>query len=193
MALTNFLTPTIITQLANTNNITGKPSIPWANPNLIKSNDVFAVTEGCLYTISGFWSEKFFSETNQLHATGFGFADTHAQVLGIELQLNVQRKARIQDLVIQLMLNGQLIGDNLASTINPVQNNMYTADTTVPLNPVGDFHIYGGGDNLWGTNLTSTNIADPSFGVAISFRSNDTVPHHDQVYLDQVALRITYA
>lgn len=115
-------------------------------------------------------------------------------VQGIELLLDVKRVARIEDLVIQLTLNGQLIGDNLASTINPVQSDMYTGDFTTPVNPVGDRHIYGSGTDLWGTTgLTAANIADPTFGVVVSFKSNPIYPHKDLAYLSQVALRITYA
>jgi len=115
-------------------------------------------------------------------------------ILGVELQLGIQRVARIEDLVIQLTLNGELIGDNLASTVNPVQSDMYTGDFTTPLDPVGDSHIYGGTTDLWGTaGLTTANIADPTFGVVVSFKSNPIYPHRDLAYLSQVALRITYA
>jgi len=115
-------------------------------------------------------------------------------ILGVELALYVQRAGRIQDLVVQLVRNGQLIGDNRASTVNPVQSDTNTGEFTTPVNPVGDYNIYGGSSDLWGTTgLTSANIADSTFGVAISFKSNETYPHRDIAYLSQVALRITYA
>jgi len=115
-------------------------------------------------------------------------------ILGVELALYVQRAGRIQDLVVQLVRNGQLIGDNRASTVNPVQSDTNTGEFTTPVNPAGDYNIYGGSSDLWGTTgLTSANIADSTFGVAISFKSNETYPHRDIAYLSQVALRITYA
>lgn len=116
------------------------------------------------------------------------------QVAGIELALNVQRAGRIQDLKIKLVLNGVEIANsnNLASTINPVQTDMNTGDFTTPQDPVGDFSIYGGPADLWGTALTASDVADPTFGVVVSFQSNATYPHRDLAYLSQVALRITY-
>jgi hypothetical protein len=77
--------------------------------------------------------------------------------------------------------------------INPVQSDMYTGDNTVPT-PVGDSHIYGGPADLWATtDLTASDIANPTFGIVVSFRSNAIYPHRDLAYLSQVALRITYA
>jgi len=114
-------------------------------------------------------------------------------ILGIELALTVHRAARIEDLIIQLTLNGNLIGDNLASLDNPVQSSMYTGDNTVPT-PVGDSHIYGGPSDLWGTTgLTAADISDPTFGVVVSFKSNPIYPHSDLAYVDQASIRITYA
>jgi hypothetical protein len=117
------------------------------------------------------------------------------QVAGIELALNVQRAGRIQDLKIKLVLNGVEIanGNNLASTINPVQSNMYTGDNSTVSIPLGNYNIYGGSLSTWGVNLTSAQIADPTFGVVVSFHSNQIYPHTDLVYLSQAALRVTYA
>jgi hypothetical protein len=115
-------------------------------------------------------------------------------ILGVELELDIKRAARIEDLVIQLTLGGVVIGDNLASTVNPVQSDMYTGEFTTPLHPAGDIHIYGGPADLWGTDgLTATNIADSTFGAVVSFKSNPVYPHRDLAYLSQVTLRITYA
>jgi hypothetical protein len=194
MTTTQFYSPTLITQVSIPNEITGIPSIDWNfNPNMIADN-ADAITKTGLYTISGMWMEKFLSNTSQLWCTRLGIPNRVNAVTGIELQLDVQRVARIEDLVIQLTFNGALIGDNLASTVNPVQSDMYTGDFTTPLDPVGDSHIYGGPTNLWGTNgLTATNIADTTFGIVVSFKSNPVYPHRDLVYLNRVALRITYA
>jgi hypothetical protein len=194
MTTTIFYSPTSITQVSIPNEITGIPSIDWNfNPNMIADN-ADAITKTGLYTIPGLWMEKFLSNTSQLWCTRLGIPNRVGTVVGIELQLDVQRVARIEDLVIQLTLNGALIGDNRASTVNPVQSDMYTGDFTTPLDPVGDRHIYGAGTDLWGTTgLTATNIADTTFGVVVSFKSNPVYPHRDLAYLNQVALRITYA
>jgi len=200
MTTTSFYRPTTVMQISVPNEITGIPSIPWKNLEYITSNDSYAVSAKPLYTISGLWMEKFLSNTSILYLTGFNFPDTEQTVTGIELQLHVLRSARIEDLVIQITegglgLDGMPIpqGENIASTINPVQSDMYTGDYTTPMNPVGDYNIYGGSTDMWGATLTSADIASPTFGVSISFRSNQIYPHTDLAYVNQVALRITYA
>jgi len=187
-------------QIAVPNEITGISSISWKNLENISDNSSYAISAKPLYTISGLWMEKFLSNTSILYLTGFNFPNTGQTVAGIELQLHILRSARIEDLVIQLTdggldANGMpiMIGDNLASTINPVQSDMYTGDNTAPPQPVGDFNIYGGPDNLWGATLSSADIASPTFGVVISFKSNQIYPHTDLAYVNQIALRITYA
>jgi hypothetical protein len=70
---------------------------------------------------------------------------------------------------------------------------MYTGNLIEPLNPIGDYNIYGSSSDMWGTELVSSNVADPTFGVVISFRSNIIYPHTDLAYVDQVGVRITYA
>jgi hypothetical protein len=81
----------------------------------------------------------------------------------------------------------------MASPVNPVQSNMYTGDNSPLLPIIGDSNIYGSSTNLWGTTgLTSTNVSDPSFGIIISFRSNQVYPHRDIAQINQIALGITY-
>jgi len=71
---------------------------------------------------------------------------------------------------------------------------MYTGELLEPINPVGDYNIYGSPTDLWGTTgLTASNISNSTFGIVISFRSNVIYPHTDIAYVDQVGLRITYA
>ena len=193
MATTNFSYPTVITPVQSFNDILNIPSIPWENLEFLRGEDNYATSAKPIYTISGFWQEKFYTETDQLVTTGYGFTDTGATVTGIEALISLRRLSRVQDLVIQLTLNGELVGDNLASIINPVQSNMYTGETGSTPTPVGDIHIYGGATELWGRAWTSAEIADSSFGIAVSFKSNQEVPHRDLVYFDQLALRISYA
>ena len=195
MTTTAFYSPTAINQVTIANDITGIPSIDWDfNPTLI-SDIAQATTKKRLYTISGLWMEKFLSNTSQLWCTQLNIPDNNRTVIGMELLLGIQRSSRVEDLLIQLTLNGELIGDNYASTINPVQSSMYTGDyMETPAQPVGDIGMYGGPADLWGTTgLTSANIADPTFGIVVSFRSNEIYPHSDLAYLNQVGLRITYA
>jgi len=195
MTTTRFFAPSIINQVQIFDSINQLDTIPWRNLENLSNSMSWASTVKPLHTISGLWMEKFLSKTNQLWLTGFNFTST-GTLAGIELQLGVQRAARIEDYIIQLTLNGELIGDNLASTVNPVESNMYTGEymaSPMPPQPVGDFHVYGASDNLWGTELSSTDIQDPTFGIVISFKSNEIYPHTDLCYVNQVALRATYA
>jgi len=196
MTTTNFYDPTQLNNVTIHNSVTGHDSIDWVTKNNTIVENNYAYTKKPLYTISGLWMEKFLSNTSQLWCTGYNIPNNSQQVRGIEFSLNLKRAARIEDLVIQLALNGELIGENRASTINPVQSNMYTGGgpNDVPLIPVGDINIYGGSSDLWGTTgLTSTNIADTTFGIVVSFKSNIIYPHSDTAYLDQASIRITYA
>ncbi len=193
MPTTTLIAPTIITQVESYNDVLNRYSIPWNNVNNILDQGLYAVTDSPIHTISGFWQEKFYTETHRIDTTGYNFEDNGLSVVGIEALVVVQRLSRVQDLVIQLTLDGELVGDNLASTINPVQSNQYTGEYDDPLIPVGDVHVYGSPTELWGRAWTSSEIANSTFGLAVSFKSNQIVPHRDLVYLDQVALRITYA
>ena len=195
MTTTPFLFPSTRNQVQIFDSINQLNTIPWQNLENISDNSGYASTVKPLYTISGLWMEKFLSKTNQLWLTGFDFTNT-GTLTGIEFQLGILRSARIEDLFIQLTLNGELVGDNLASTVNPVESNMYTGeymDSPVPPQPVGDYNIYGGPTNLWGTTLSSVDIINPTFGIVISFKSNEIYPHKDLCYVNQVALRATYA
>jgi hypothetical protein len=194
MITTQFYSPSLLNSVPLHNEVTDNWSIPWNYNSSSVSDNSVAYTADSLYTISGLWMEKFLSNTDQMWCTGFNILNLNNTVVGIELALYVQRAGRIQDLIIQLVRNGQLIGDNRASTVNPVQSDMNTGEFTTPLNPVGDYNIYGGHNDLWGiSNFSSADVADSTFGVAISFKSNETYPHRDIAYLSQVALRITYA
>lgn len=190
---TLFYNPRQIQQVTAFNEVTQSNSIDW-NFNQVIAQGNYASTKKPLYTTAGFWAEKLRSVTSQLWCTDLNIPDNGKQVVGIEFQLNVLRAARIQDLLIQLTLGGELIGDNYSSTVNPVQSDTYTADITIPQNPVGDYNIYGGPNDLWGTTgLTSANIADPTFGIVFSFQSNIIYPQSDIAYVDQIGIRITYA
>ena len=195
MTATNFQTSTSLTSVTSFNSIINQYSIPWNYNSTVLSENACAVTVRPLYTMSGFWQEKFQSSTDQLWLTDYKIPNptTYTTIQGIELELDIKRAARIEDLVIQLTLGGVLIGNNLASIINPVQADMYTAERAIYPVPVPDYSIYGNSTNTWGTTLTSSQIADPTFGVVISFQSNVIYPHRDLAYLHKARLRVTYA
>jgi hypothetical protein len=187
---TQYYNPREITEYGEQNDLI-QPLIGW-NINGTISTDNCITSKQPLHTISGLWMEKFLSNTNELWCTKFNIPNNNLPVVGIELYLDMHRFSRIEDLRIQLRLNDEYIGDNIASPVNPVQSNMYTGENSPLLPIVGDVNVYGGPDNLWGTTITSTDISSDSFGIAISFRSNQVYPHRDLAIINQIGIGITY-
>jgi hypothetical protein len=180
--ITNFISPTNIQQIPDTEFVT----IPWVNlPYCIGKNSL-AMTDQPLYTISGLWMERFRSKTNQIWTTGYNIPRLPNDITGISLRVNINRAARIRDLIIQLTLGGELIGQNYAFEMT----NEYAYMHNIPL--VGDYNVYGGSADMWGTELTAMDVADPSFGAALSFQSNETLPHRDLAYINQIAIQVNY-
>lgn len=180
--ITDFISANTVDQVSDNVYYT----IPWNDINLSTSNDAYAVSSNTLYTISGLWMERFRSKTNQLWTTNYQIPSLSNTIIGIELRVNIKRSARIQDLTIQLTLNGELIGLNYGVYMTT----QYAYQHNLPL--IDDFNIYGGPTDMWGTTLTPTEITDPTFGAVIAFQSNETLPHRDLAYLNQIALRIHF-
>ena len=180
---TNFTFAANITQVSDDEFYT----IPINNLNLVTSSESYAESKDPLYTISGLWMERFRSKTNQIWTTNYAFSDVIGTITGIEVQINIKRNARIEDLVIQLTLHGKLIGDNRA--IQQTSQESFMSGIAQPT----DFFVYGGPNDMWGTLLTVGDINDPSFGVVISFQSNETLPHRDLVYINQLGMRVIYS
>ena len=152
---TDFLPPSTIEQITDDINST----IPWKNLSLSTSLESYAVSESTLYTISGLWMERFRSKTSQIWTTNYQIPVLSNTLTGIELRVNVLRSARIQDLIIQLTLNGELIGINYAVDMTT----QYAYQHNIPL--VGDYNIYGGNLDLWGTELTTQDIQNKITGI----------------------------
>jgi hypothetical protein len=172
MTTTKFIIPATVTQVTDDNGIAWSNILGSADrdPNGVQC----AVTSKELHTISGLWQERFASKTNQLWFTNFSFNPVGTTLYGIEVEFNSIRSNRVQDYIVQLVLNGALVGDNIA---DPITDNVKT---------------YGGPTNLWNSTISISDVTSATFGVAIAFRSNVTIPHSDLGYLDQVRMRITY-
>jgi len=169
MTTTNFQIPSSIIQIAD------KDSIQWDSLNNIQENGYYAAITQPLYTISGLWQEIFRTFTYQLWSTNYNFTNIIANnITGIELYLVSQRMDRCQDYIIQLCLNGKLIGNNYANLMG------------------GNNQLYGGMNDMWGTTLTIDDIMNPTFGIVIEFQSNLTIPHSDIMYVEQIGLRVYY-
>jgi hypothetical protein len=193
MPTTNFYSPSLLINRTVFNSETNQNSIDWNYNGRISQNN-YATTSKPLYTISGIWMERFLSNTSQLLCVNLGIPNAGRSVQGIEFNLVMERYGRVEDLIIQLTKGGVPIGNNLASTVNPVIANMYTGDNMeAPAPYPGNDYTYGSPTDLWGTTLTSADVADPTFGIIVSFKSNVAIPHRDLAYLYQLGIRITYA
>lgn len=102
---------------------------------------------------------------------------------GIEVKLRMQRGGRITDETIQLMYNGQAVGENRAESA------------------LGLTNIYGGTIDSWSAVPTYLNEEgtlcivpevgrDPTLGVCIRFQSHPSIPHKETPMLDYVKMRL---
>ena len=151
--------------------------IPWDDSrgfDVLKSTDVRGVRSiGRLSHIARSPKHDILNKTYYIRATGFNFYNLPAVLSGIELLLLVTRYGRATDDTIELVLNGESLGENQASSsISPEK-------------------IYGGPSNLWNAkNLSIDDITNPTFGITIRFRSHPHWPHRDPVIIGGVRLRI---
>jgi hypothetical protein len=170
----NWALPTIITQYAE--ETAEDDHISWVevdNFSSLKSLDGRSIkTSRDLLHIARDPRHNIKEKTYFLKVTGFNFINLPSTISGIELKITSNRYGRITDETIQLTLNNTVIGDNQAS---------------LDLNPI---KIYGGTDNIWNTNLTTTNLLNPSFGVLLRFQSHPRWPHKNSIMLDSVEVRI---
>ena len=168
MQTTNHRFPTVINQVSAYDE-----SVSWDDVNEVRSETVFSQTGLRLYNMP--LRDALFRGTmaNQLWCTGFGFTNV-GTVVGIELRLITQRLARIQDYTIQLILNGELVGENRAN---------YMAEND---------QLYGGVNDMWGTVMTGADIMDASFGVMVELGHNRNIPHADTGYIDAIELKVHF-
>ena len=112
-------------------------------------------------------------KTHFVYATGFDFKYVPEVISGVQFTLAVDRGGRIHDETVQLMYNGQLIGENKASqVVDPTQ-------------------IYGGSTNTWAVpNISRQMVQDISFGIALRFKSHPAWPHKTTAILRLLDLQI---
>jgi hypothetical protein len=151
--------------------------IPWDDSHgfdVLKSADVRGVRSlGRLSHISRSPKHDILNKTYYICATGFDFHNLPEVLSGIELLLLATRYGRVTDDTVELVLRGESLGENQASSgIFPEK-------------------IYGSPTNLWNAkNLSVNDLRDSSFGVAIRFCSHPHWPHRDPVIISGVRMRI---
>lgn len=113
----------------------------WTNPNNVLANDgSFAVMS----------VPQPGGSMNSLTVTGFGFAiSSTSTILGIQVDVKGLTTSPAQQLTVQLLKAGGLIGNQENATL-PASNGFVT---------------YGGSSDLWGTTWTPTDINNANFGI----------------------------
>jgi hypothetical protein len=137
------------------------------------SDGRFIRTSKDLVHISNPTTNDIRSTTWYLTATDFNFGNIIPVITGIEMRLSSKRGGRVSDETIQLVFNGQMIGDNQSTP---------TLEMT---------KIYGGSNNTWGVEIVDSEmIRDSSFGITMRFQSHPYWPHKESMLIDSVAIRI---
>lgn len=147
---------------------------PWNETDFLEARLVDKKSLGItrqLYHISRSPKTDLTNKTYFLRVTGFKFDYVPSVVSGLELMLTTRRAGRIMDDTVQLCVNNQAQGDNLATL------------TTDPEK------VYGGTDNLWGTSLTPENINE-NFGIILRFKAHIKWPHRDSIFIDSIKFRL---
>lgn len=113
------------------------------------------------------------NKTYYLKTQGFNFNNLPDVISGIELRINAERRGRITDDTVQLIIDDQVIGENKANlNLDPIKT-------------------YGGQTDLWDINdIQVENLRQSTFGVLVRFQSHPHYPHRDGAYISGIELRI---
>jgi len=141
--------------------------------NVLQSDNVYATVSHC-----GNCDQN----TQCLVVTGFGFnIPLTANITGIAVQVEKKRDAggsgNVVDNGVQLMKNGNLVGQNKADT-----------HTDWPLTDT--YVLYGNGADLWNTTWTPAEINSIGFGVAVASISYCSATIN--TYIDNVTITVSY-
>lgn len=172
--MSNWALPTQVSQYAETD--FEETHVSWLevdNFSGLKNKDNRSIrTSRDLVHIARDPKHDIVEKTYYLRATGFNFLNLPDQISGIEVKLSMNRFGRITDDTVQLCLNNNTVGENLAD-LDLAPNKVYGSET-----------------NLWETNLTLENITDPSFGVVLRFQSHPHWPHKVAALIDSIEIRV---
>jgi hypothetical protein len=171
---TAWTSPTIITQYSETG--AELAHVPWNEDefNAILSPGIESLsTTHALRHIARSPSADKTDKTYFLSATGYNFNELPDEISGIVLRLTTNRYGRISDETIQLIVDG-----------NPVGNNVATAS-------VDPIKIYGSETDVWGvTNISKSDLLNSDFGILIRLKSHPHYPHRDGANIYSVELQI---
>lgn len=165
---TNWTTPNVISQYAE------DPShIEWNDDyyTITTLNGGLALSKPLLH-ISRQPKNDIKTKTWFLSATNFNFQNLPTVISGISLRISANRQGRVTDDTVQLVHNGELIGENRCSRV------------------VSPVNIYGGDSDTWGVENLTDIVHDSTFGIVVRFKSHPDWPHSTTPILRGLELQI---
>lgn len=166
---TQWTTPTILEQYVEEG--AEAQHVAWRESDLTENTTI--TTNGTLLHLARSPKVDYKNKTYYLKATGFDFTQVPDIISGVELRLNTDRRGRVTDETVQLLVNNDPVGDNQASLV---------------LDPIKH---YGGANNIWGLDsLLKEEILNSGFGVLIRFKAHPDWPHRDEVKIKALELLI---
>ena len=171
---TEWTTPTLFSQYAEES--AENVHVPWDDSKfnaLINVDNQRLGLNGVLTHIARSPKTDTTNKTYYLKSQGFNFSNLPDVISGIELRINSERRGRITDETIQLLVDDQVIGENKANlNLDPIKT-------------------YGGQTDLWDINdIQVENLRQSTFGVLVRFQSHPHYPHRDGAYISGIELRI---
>lgn len=101
---------------------------------------------------------------------------SYTTINGIEVMLDIRRRGRITDYVLQFYVGNTPVGDNLA-TKDPARPNQ---------------SVYGSNTNTWNID-PSVNLQDPNLNLRLQVGPHPNYPSRDPAIIDKVSVRIYYS
>jgi hypothetical protein len=149
--------------------------IPWGNltAEYTRTTDKSSIVSSKnLYHIARSPKHNLMTKTYFLNASGFRFENLPTTLSGVELRINSNRRGRIMDDTIVLLMGDQPLGENKAT------------------DEISMTSLYGSPTDTWRAELTIDNIINPNFGVMLRYKSHNKWPHSDPMLINSIELRI---
>ena len=113
------------------------------------------------------------SKTYFLKFQNFNFNNLPNAISGIELKLCIDRRGRVTDDTVQLLINDSPVGSNKANlNLDPIK-------------------FYGGELDKWEIDDIDLNdVTNSNFGILLRLKSHPKYPHKDPAFINSIELRI---
>jgi hypothetical protein len=171
---TEWTTPTLFSQYAEES--AEDIHVPWdaSKFNALQNIDNHRLgLNGVLTHIARSPKTDTTNKTYYLKAQGFNFNNLPNVISGIELRIKSERRGRVTDDTIQLLIDDSPISVNKANlNVDPIKT-------------------YGGSTDRWNIeDIHVENLRQSTFGVLVRFQSHPHYPHKDGAYISGIELRI---